>query len=43
MPAWLNDYGGPLTEQQIDAVVAFIRSWEATAPSRPDWRTPSGA
>jgi mono/diheme cytochrome c family protein len=43
MPAWLNDYGGPLTEQQIDAVVAYVRSWEATAPSRPDWRTPSGA
>jgi mono/diheme cytochrome c family protein len=41
MPAWLTDYGGPLTDQEIAALVAYIRSWEATAPSRPDWRTPS--
>lgn len=38
MPAWLNDYGGPLTDQQIGAIVAFVRSWQKTAPSRPDWR-----
>lgn len=43
MPAWLADYGGPLTQQQIDALVAYLRSWEATAPSVPDWRTPSGS
>jgi mono/diheme cytochrome c family protein len=43
MPAWLSDYGGPLTEQQIEALVVYLRSWEATAPSRPDWRTPAGA
>ena len=42
MPAWLSDYGGALTQQQIDAVVAYIRSWEANAPNRPDWRTPQG-
>ena len=42
MPAWLADYGGPLTDQQIAALVAYIRSWEPTAPSRSDWRTPSG-
>lgn len=42
MPAWLDEYGGPLTDQQIAAVVAYIRSWEATAPSVPDWRNPSG-
>jgi mono/diheme cytochrome c family protein len=41
MPAWLNDYGGPLTQQQILAVVAYIRSWEKTAPSVPNWRTPT--
>ena len=40
MPAWLNEYGGPLTDQEIAEVVAYLRSWEATAPSRPDWRTP---
>jgi mono/diheme cytochrome c family protein len=39
MPAWLADYGGALTQQQIDAVVAYVRSWEPDAPSRPDWRT----
>jgi mono/diheme cytochrome c family protein len=42
MPAWLDEYGGPLTDQQIAAVVAYIRSWEPTAPSVPNWRTPSG-
>jgi cytochrome c oxidase cbb3-type subunit 3 len=42
MPAWLDEYGGPLTEQQIAALVAYIRSWQPTAPSVPDWRTPSG-
>jgi mono/diheme cytochrome c family protein len=42
MPAWLADYGGSLTQQQIDAIVAYIRSWQADAPNRPDWRTPQG-
>ena len=41
MPAWLNDYGGPLTDEQIAALVAYLRSWETTAPSVPDWRTPN--
>ena len=41
MPAWWNEYGGPLTDQQITEIVAYIRSWEKTAPSCPDWRTPS--
>ena len=41
MPAWWNEYGGPLTDQQVQEVVAYIRSWEKTAPSCPDWRTPS--
>lgn len=42
MPAWWNEIGGPLTDEQIAGVVAFIRSWEDTAPSRPDWRSPPG-
>jgi mono/diheme cytochrome c family protein len=42
MPAWLDEFGGPLTHQQIAALVAYIRSWQATAPSVPNWRTPSG-
>jgi mono/diheme cytochrome c family protein len=43
MPAWWNELGGSLTDEQIAAVVAFTRSWEDTAPSRPDWRDPEGA
>lgn len=39
MPAWWNEIGGSLTDEQIVAVVAYVRSWEETAPSRPDWRT----
>ena len=32
MPAWRNEIGGPLTDEQIAAVVAYMRSWEPTAP-----------
>jgi cytochrome c oxidase cbb3-type subunit III len=39
MPAWANEHGGPFTDQQITEVVAYIRSWEETAPSCPDWLT----
>lgn len=39
MPAWWNEFGGPLTDELIAAVVAFVRSWEPTAPDRPDWRS----
>lgn len=39
MPSWLNDYGGPLTDEQISALDTYIRSWEKDAPSVPDWRT----
>ncbi len=42
MPAWLADYGGPLTHEQIDALVAYVDSWKPDAPSRPNWRTPGG-
>lgn len=38
MPAWWNELGGPLTDEQIAAVVAYLRSWEPTAPDRPEWR-----
>ncbi len=39
MPAWWNELGGSLTDEQIVAIIAYLRSWEDTAPSRPDWRT----
>ena len=32
MPAWSVAYGGPLTDQDVRNVVAFIRSWEPNAP-----------
>ena len=34
MPAWNQTYGGPLTDQQLRQLVAFIRNWEPTAPDR---------
>jgi mono/diheme cytochrome c family protein len=43
MPSWWNEYGGPLTDQQIQAVVTYIRSWQRSAPSVPNWRNPSGS
>jgi mono/diheme cytochrome c family protein/uncharacterized cupredoxin-like copper-binding protein len=42
MPTWLVDFGGQLTDQQIAEVVAYIRAWQPTAPSCPDWRLPTG-
>jgi len=38
MSAYSLDFGGPLTSEQIRSVAAYIRSWEDTAPDRPDWR-----
>lgn len=38
MPAWNVDFGGPFTDQQIQEIVAYIRSLEPNAPSIPDWR-----
>ncbi len=32
MPAWSVDYGGPLTDEEVRDLVAFIRAWEPTAP-----------
>jgi mono/diheme cytochrome c family protein len=43
MPAWLDEYGGPLTDQDIQNIVAYVRSWQKDAPSVPDWRTPTGS
>lgn len=38
MPAWSLDFGGTLTTEQINEIVTYVRSWEASAPSVPDWR-----
>lgn len=32
MPAWSVDFGGPLTDEDVRDVVAFMRAWEPTAP-----------
>lgn len=37
MPIWSVDLGGLLTDQQIQQLVAYIRSWEPDAPSVPNW------
>src|SRR5579859_3791862 len=34
MPAWNQSHGGPLTDQDVNNLVAFIRSWEPNAPNR---------
>lgn len=43
MSAFSQDHAGPLTSEQIKAVVTFMRSWEDDAPDRPDWLQPLGA
>jgi len=43
MPAWWVWMGGSLTDEQISAIVAYVLSWQESAPDRPDWQTPGGA
>ncbi len=40
MVAYGLDFGGPLTQAQIRAVVKYLRSFEEVAPEFPEWRTP---
>jgi mono/diheme cytochrome c family protein len=35
MPTWGERYGGPLRDDQIDALVAFIMNWQAAAAPTP--------
>lgn len=35
MPAWSYEVGGPLNEQQIEAVVTLVESWAAEAAEQP--------
>lgn len=32
MPAWNQSHGGPMTDEDVRNLVAFIRSWQANAP-----------
>lgn len=34
MPAWSDQIGGPLRQDQIHNIAAFIMNWESTAPDR---------
>lgn len=38
MGAYSQDFGGPMTSEQIKALATYIHSWEGEAPDRPDWR-----
>jgi mono/diheme cytochrome c family protein len=41
MPAWSQAKGGPLTQEEIDAIVAYILTWETGGPaSIPPTATP---
>jgi mono/diheme cytochrome c family protein len=42
MPAWADRYGGPLRDDQIRDLSAFIMNWEATAPVREGSSTLAG-
>lgn len=39
MSAWGLDYGGTLTDEQVQQLVTYLRAREHRAPSIPDWRT----
>jgi len=41
MPAWSEHYGGPLRDDQIRYIAAFVMNWEETAPDR-QTQQPSG-
>lgn len=38
MSAYSQDFGGPMTSEQIRAITIYLRNLEDTAPDRPDWR-----
>ena len=40
MPAWSYEVGGPLNEQQIEAVVLLVESWAAAAAEQPVEQVP---
>jgi mono/diheme cytochrome c family protein len=39
MPAWALDFGGTLTDEQIQQLTTYLRSLESGAPSVPTWRS----
>jgi hypothetical protein len=43
MRAWGKEQGGPLGGDEIDGLVAFLRSWQADAPAGKDDPRRAGA
>ena len=41
MAAYSQDFAGPLTSEQIEAITVFVRTWEEDAPDFPNWRDPN--
>lgn len=39
MVAWAQDFGGPLTMEEVRQLTAFIRSYDSVATSVPGWKT----
>ena len=37
MPSWGLEFGGTLTDEQVQQIVTYLRSLEREAPSIPDW------
>lgn len=37
MPSWGLEFGGTLTDEQVQQIVIYLRSLEREAPSIPDW------
>lgn len=43
MPAWSQDFGGTMTDEQVREIVTYLRSLAPHAPSVPDWRNGKSA
>lgn len=43
MAAWGQDFGGPLTMEEVRQVSEFVRSFEGVATSVPDWKRGAAA
>lgn len=43
MAAWGQDFGGPLTMEEVRQVTEFVRSFEGVAASVPDWKRGAAA
>jgi len=41
MPAWSFEFGGTMTDEQVQQITTYLRSLEPKAPSVPGWRSGS--